>query len=105
MRRSTLLLLIGLAFAPTSHAATLTVTNLNDVAAGSLRQALLDYAPGDTIKFAAGLSGTIVNGGAPYHLTRTVTIDGPGDSVLAISGADARQLFILTDGEVRISGL
>ena len=43
--------------------ATLTVTNLNDSGAGSLRQAVFDantLAGSDTIDFTAGLSGTIV---------------------------------------------
>ena len=39
------------------HGATLTVTNLNDTGAGSLRQAIADASPGDTIDFA--VTGTI----------------------------------------------
>eukprot|EP01022_Parablepharisma_sp_SALTPOND_P013910 TRINITY_DN1869_c0_g1_i7.p1 TRINITY_DN1869_c0_g1~~TRINITY_DN1869_c0_g1_i7.p1 ORF type:complete len:1990 (+),score=315.55 TRINITY_DN1869_c0_g1_i7:2715-8684(+) len=40
-------------------AATITVTNANDSGAGSLRQAILDAGPGDTIEFAIGHDATI----------------------------------------------
>ena len=90
---------------PAAQAGTLLVTNLNDVAAGSLRQAVQDYAPGDTIRFAPGLTGTITNLGAIYNFTRPVTVVGPGAEVLAVSGANTRSLFQVQNGEVRISGL
>lgn len=41
------------------EATTITVTNLNDSGAGSLRQALTDASSGDTIKFNTSLTGTI----------------------------------------------
>lgn len=40
------------------HAATIPVTSLNDSGTGSLREALLTAAPGDTVD-ATGLTGTI----------------------------------------------
>jgi hypothetical protein len=40
-------------------AATLTVLNTNDSGAGSLRQAITNANPGDTINATPGLSGTI----------------------------------------------
>ena len=91
--------------ASTARAATLLVTNLNDVAAGSLRQAVQDAAPGDTIRFAPGLTGTITNLGAPYEVSRPLTIVGPGANVLAMHGNDAHALFLSQNGEFRISGL
>ena len=42
-----------------AEAADLTVTNLNDSGAGSLRQAIVDANDGDRIVFGAGASGTI----------------------------------------------
>ena len=106
MRRLTSFIpLLLVLVAPAARAGTILVTNLNDVAAGSLRQAVQDYAPGDTIKFAPGLTGTITNLGDPWQFTRPVTVLGPGASLLAVSGADLRPLFLVSNGEVRMSGL
>ncbi len=63
-RMTTLRLFVALLFAAalsvqTVHAATITVMNTNDSGAGSLRQALADASDGDTIDFAAAVSGTI----------------------------------------------
>jgi len=106
MRRLTSLFpLLLVLVAPAARAGTILVTNLNDVAVGSLRQAVQDVAPGDTIRFVPGLTGTITNQGTPWTFTRTATVVGPGASVLAVSGADLRPLFVVQNGEVRISGL
>jgi predicted outer membrane repeat protein len=106
MHRLTTLLPLFLALvAPAAQAASLLVTNSNDVGAGSLRQAVEDYAPGDTIRFAPGLTGTITNQGDPWQFTRPVTVAGPGADVLAVSGGDLRPLFIVANCEVHISGL
>jgi hypothetical protein len=105
MRSSILVfLLLALAAAPAA-AGKLFVTTLADAGAGSLRQALQDYAPGDTIAFAPGLTGTITNLGPVWQFARPVTVLGPGASVLAMSGADARPIFLVSNGDVRISGL
>ena len=57
--------------------ATLTVTNTNDSGAGSLRQMILDAAPGDTITFSAALSsGTIVLTGGQLAIAKDLIIDG-----------------------------
>lgn len=74
------------------HAATLTVTNLNDSGAGSLRQAVLDATAGDTIVFQAGLTGTIVLSAA-VPIDKDIILDGPGASVVSISGNNADQIF------------
>ena len=69
--------------------APLSVTNLDDSGAGSLRQALLDAnaAPGqDIITFAAGVRGTISLLSDFPTLTEGVDIQGPGASVLTIDG-------------------
>jgi predicted outer membrane repeat protein len=106
MRRLTSVVPLFLALAASAaQANSILVTNLNDVAAGSFRQAVQDYAPGDSIRFAPGLTGTITNVGTAYIFTRPVTVVGPGAGVLALSGADLRPLFVVTNGDVRISGL
>jgi len=106
MRRPIVLVLATLTWiAPTARAATLTVTNLNDSLAGSLRQALSDAAPGDTIRFAPGLTGTITVTSAALAVFRPVTIEGPGATLLALSGGDTRQVLAVYAGELRLSGL
>src|SRR5258708_22581384 len=76
------IVLVGMWVSPTqvSRAATLTVTNLNDSGAGSLRQALLDAASGDTITFS--VTGTIVLSGTRLDITKNLTITGPGASFI-----------------------
>jgi len=72
------------------------VTNLLDTGAGSLRQAVLSAnasAGSDTIKFAAGLSGTIVLKSSSLLITDDVTITGPGASLLTVSGNKARRIL------------
>ncbi len=69
--------------------APLSVTNLNDSGAGSLRQALLDAntAPGqDVITFATGVSGTISLLSDFPALTEVIDLEGPGSSVITIDG-------------------
>jgi hypothetical protein len=106
MRRLTSILpFLLVLLAPAAQAATIVVTQLGDVGAGSLRQAVQDHAPGDTIRFAPGLTGTITNLGTPYEFFRPVTLLGPGPGVLAVSGGDLRPLFVVTNGDVHISGL
>jgi hypothetical protein len=67
--------------------ATRTVTTLTDSGAGSLRQTIADAAAGDTITFAAGLTGTI-NLKSQLTITRSLTIAGPGQQALTLQ-ADA----------------
>jgi hypothetical protein len=100
--------LITLSPAP-AGAATLTVTSLADSGAGSLRQALADAGPGDTVAFQAGLTGTITLTSGQLVVDESVTIAGPGASVLTVSGNDASRVFYLYSNagllEVTISGL
>lgn len=62
-------------------AATMTVSNLNDSGAGSLRQAIIDAnsSPGaDVIEFKGGLNGTIALSSQLPAITEDLTIRGPG---------------------------
>src|SRR5262245_31593542 len=62
-----------------TQAATITVTNINDSGAGSLRQALADAVDGDTINFNSSLNGqriTLTSG--ELLANKSITISGPG---------------------------
>jgi hypothetical protein len=96
---------------PPAHvrAGTVTVTNTNDGGPGSLRQAIGDALPGDTIDFQPGLTGTIALTTGPLSITKTLTIAGPGPGVLKVDGGGAFPVFIaLFNGPLQpatISGL
>ncbi|NLD74013.1 MAG: hypothetical protein GX649_15025, partial [Chloroflexi bacterium] len=86
------------------RAATITVTNTNDSAGGSLRQALEDADDGDTIVFA--ISGEI-HANTPLQVTKDLTIQGP----ITLSGywdspqKWGRVLEIAEDAEVTLAGI
>ena len=89
------------------QAATLTVTNKNNSGAGSLRQAILSAATGDTINFAAGLKGSIQLA-SQLILDKNLTINGPGANILGVEGRTTpteSRVFDITAGNVRISDL
>jgi CSLREA domain-containing protein len=87
-----------------AHAATLTVTKLADTNDGtcdtdcSLREAIAASSAGDIITFANGLSGTITLSGTKLTVSHTLTIQGPGASVLTISGNDLSQVIDVIAG-------
>jgi hypothetical protein len=86
-----------------AEAATVTVTNLNDSGAGSLRQAIADAAPGDTIEIKA--TGTITLTGGQLLILKDLTINGPGHESLVISGNNASRVFQVASATVSISGV
>ncbi len=90
-------------------AATFTVTNLNDSGTGSLRQAISDANATrgtDTIAFQTGLTGTITLTSGQMNINDDLTLQGPGVSVLAISGNNASRVFSIKAGiNVFISNL
>ena len=105
-----LTLALGAVAAHPAAAATYTVTNTSDSATdtGSLRYAIGQVnagAGGDTISFS-GVTGTITVG-STLTITESVTINGPGASVLAVSGNDAVRVFQFGTGAANsvISGL
>lgn len=102
--------LLGLSVS-NARAATLTVTNTNDSGSGSLREDIAAAASGDTIVFAAGLSGgTITLTTAELTINKNLTVTGPGANLLKVarsteSGTPAFRIFNITGGTVAISGL
>ena len=76
----------------------ITVTNLYDSGAGSLRQAILDANSGDTIDFAPNLAGgTLVLTSGELDINKNLTIngdiDGNGTPDITISGNNASRVF------------
>lgn len=86
---------------------TLTVVNLNDSGAGSLRGQIAAAAPGDTINFKAGLSGTVGLTSGELALNKNVSIVGPtGSASIAVSGSSRGRVFNIGQGKtVGISNL
>ncbi len=93
-----------LALAGTAAAATLTVTNLADSGAGSLRDTIASASPGDTIQVQA--TGTITLTSGELYIGQNLTIAGPGASQLAISGNHVSRVFEIAYGTtVSLSGM
>ena len=93
-------------------AATITVQNLNNTGQGSLRQAIADAKPGDTIKFKKTLSGIITAGEgihspSTFDIDKTLTIDATSANI-TISGASYDPDVVLridSNAVVTIKGL
>jgi hypothetical protein len=88
---------------------TLTVMNANDGGAGSLRQAITDASPDDTILFAPGLAPIVLTGGE-LVINKDLTIAGNGPAATVIDGNAKDRVFDIQQPEgvaitVTISGL
>lgn len=87
-------------------AVTITVTNTNDSGAGSLRQAIADAAPGDTINFGGSISGsTITLTSGELVIDKDLTIQGPGAHLLSISGNNASRVFNIYQATATLDGI
>ena len=87
--------------------ATITVTNTNDSGAGSLRQAIADVTPGGTINFDASVFATpqtITLTSGQLVIDKNLTIQGPGASLLSISGNHASRVFSINSGVTAFLG-
>jgi hypothetical protein len=73
--------------------AVLTVTNLLDQGAGSLRAAVVSAQDGDTIQFADGISGQITLTSGEIAIRHSIDIKGPGAEVITVSGNHASRVF------------
>jgi hypothetical protein len=82
------------------------VTNLLNAGPGSLRQALLDTPAGGTVDFQPGLSGTITLTSGELAIAKDLTVAGPGEAVLTVSGNHASRVFdIAAPFTVSLAGL
>ena len=98
----------GLSLAPTTYAATFSVTNLNDSGAGSLRDAINQAngaAGADTINFT--VTGTITLTSGALTISDDVTISGPGAASLTVTPTANYTAFYMTNDNptVTISGI
>src|SRR5205085_9284774 len=95
---------------------TLTVTNNLGFGAGSLRAEIGIAQSGDTIVFDQSLRGQTIaidtnapfDGGGSYEIVidKSLDIEGPGASNLAINGGNIARVFRVTAGaQVTLSGL
>ena len=85
---------------------TITVTDDADSGTGSLRAAIAEASPGDTIKFAHSAYGTIKLTSGPLVVATGVDIDGPGANKVTVSGNNASTVFDVQSGvTATISGL
>jgi hypothetical protein len=86
---------------------TLTVLNALDSGAGSLRAAVTNAKSGDTIVFAPSLDGQIITlTSDQLTINKSVDIEGPGASLLGVSGNDSNRIFAINQGlTVTIAGL
>lgn len=103
---------LALAAGAPAEAATFQVSNLDDAGPGSLRQAVFSAnaaAGADDITFQAGLTGTILLTSGQISIEDSVDVQGPGPSVLTVSGNNSSRVFYVYDAasilDVTISGL
>jgi hypothetical protein len=84
----------------------LTVTNNSDDGFGSLRQRVSVAQNGDVIQFSPLLNGdTITLTSGEIDPQSSITIQGPGANLLAISGNSASRIFNLKGVSLTVSGL
>jgi hypothetical protein len=89
----------------TAAAATILVNTTADSGPGSLRQAVINAAPGDTVAFDSGLAGqTIILTGGPIIISRNLTISGEG-SKITVSRNNTYGIFYVQAGTVVFSHL
>src|SRR5262245_15649803 len=99
---------LALVLAPTfCRAATLTVTSLGDSGAGTLRTLIAGAGSGDTINFAAALSGRdIILDSGTIVISNSVTIDASSlPDGIGLGGSKSQRVFHITAGTTAMTGL
>jgi hypothetical protein len=85
---------------------TVTVMNTGDSGAGSLRDAIMNSAAGDTILFDPSLAGQpITLTGGELAISHDLTITGLGANKTTIDANHASRIFDITAGAVTLDGL
>jgi hypothetical protein len=96
---------LALVAAGSAAAATVTVANANDSGAGSLRQAIAEASPGETIVLPASASHYAVTS-AELVIAKSLTITGAGARSTVIDAmGSAHRVLEVTAGTVTISGV
>ncbi len=83
--------LLALGFAAGASASTIAVANLNDSGPGSLREAIKDASPGDTITVPPGE----ITLASPLEVKENLTILGAGAGASVISGGGSSRVFTI----------
>jgi len=96
------LIVSSLLIATPVSGSTLVVSNTFDGGPGSLRDAIANAAPGDTIQ--ANVSGVITLAGGPLVVRTDLSIVGPGAGTLTLAGSGSRVITIEA-ATVSISGV
>lgn len=104
LKRSIYLLITILAFGLQAQS-TFTVTNTNDSGSGSLRQAITDAnaASGAAVIDMTNISGTILLESALPQINGDLTLNGPGEELLSVSGQDLYRPFFVNAGTVNLN--
>src|SRR5436190_287000 len=108
MRISIPFVLAIFAMLPSPRGWAAVVTTTGDSGPGSLRQAIADATPGETLTFAVTSPITLTSG--ELLITTNLTITGPGASQLTVqrsaaAGTPNFRIFNIRSGTVTISGL
>ena len=111
MRRAAIVLLLLLLLIPAGALVrsvffSNVVTTLSDDGPGSLRQDIAWAIPGSTITFDANLRGTILLTSGDLSIMKNLTLRGPGEGVISISGGNSGHIIHVYNGaSVTISNL
>ena len=96
------LLTLILCWMGTARAATITVTNLADSGAGTLRDRIATASPGDTINF--GVVGKVTLS-SQLTISKNLRIDGLGVFFTQLSGNNSTRIFNITAGMATINSM
>ena len=103
---------LAIGVAPTAGATTYTVTNTNDAGTGSLRAAIAqansDVTPPTLVLIPSSVSGTITLTSGELGISQAMSVQGPGASILSVSGGGSSRVFSVSAGPgktVSLSGM